>query len=800
MSFLIGGFRLGGGLEQDTVCLSSPGALLKGIRALPQPDALHRAFAAAVVAAWIALLTVTLVVLARPFGSSGDVAVVDVTQMGFAFAAASGCAVGAMRTGDRLRWAWVYLMLACASWGVGQTIWTAYEVWLGRETPFPSIADIGFLGFVPAAVAAIWLLPSRSGAGDNRRRLLDGLTVTCAIALISWSTVLGPMVRAGGASGLALVVSLAYPVSDILLLTAALLALAQGSRRRASLVLVGLGMCAMALSDGAFAYLTTTGSFASVSLVDVGWCVAFALIGLGGLAHGEAEQVSPADRDVVPAGILPYAVLVVAAVLVLSQYLMGTAVDGVSVGLSSVLVILVLTRQYSTLHDNQVLVRTITTRESELRHRAFYDELTGLANRALFINRVTHALELHERDQRPVSVAFVDLDGFKGVNDTLGHAAGDEILALVAQRLRGVVRAADTLARLGGDEFALLMEHGDEPATVARAIVETLRSPFHWHGRFVAMSASVGVATVDSDVATLGADDLLSRADVAMYAVKRSGRNDFREYTHDLRLAEGDDMLMRQSLAEALRSRQVRAVYQPIVNVPTGEVVGYEALARWRHEGADVPPDVFVAVAERAGLISTLTSLMLDHACAQLARWSSELGHSRLLVGVNISAQELADPSLPQRVMAALETHGLVAQQLVLEITESALVADPDAAHEMLTSLSRLGVSFSLDDFGSGFNGFTQLIGVPLRSVKLDQTFIAGIDTDPSSRSLLEGVMLLMRHLGLRVVGEGVERPEQLKVLRAVGCHAVQGYLLGRPQEASEIDACSPLAPVGSLL
>ncbi|MEO6143940.1 MAG: hypothetical protein ABIP19_08185, partial [Dermatophilaceae bacterium] len=203
-----------------------------------QSDALPRDLQLAAVAAAVALLAISVVVLARPFGSSGDVAVVDVTQMGFAFAGAAGCAVGAARTRGRLRWAWVYLMLASASWGAGQTIWTMYEVWWGRETPFPSVADIGFLGFVPPAVVAIWLLPTRSGAGDNRRRLLDGLTVTCSVALISWYIVLGPMVRADDGSGFALAVSVAYPVSDILLLTVALLALAQGSRRRAPLILV----------------------------------------------------------------------------------------------------------------------------------------------------------------------------------------------------------------------------------------------------------------------------------------------------------------------------------------------------------------------------------------------------------------------------------------------------------------------------------------------------------------------------------------------------------------------------------
>ena len=751
--------------------------------------AVPRSLAAAALVVSSALLAMTVVVLTRPFGPTGDVAVVDVGEILFAFAGAAGCAVSVSRTRSRLRWAWGWLLVACASWGAGQAIWTLYEVGLGRETPFPSLADVGFLGFAAAAVPAIWLLPSRAGAGDNRRRLLDGLTVACAIALISWAMVLGPTVRAGGESRFALAVSAAYPISDILMLTVALLALAQGSRQRTSLLLVSLGLCAMALSDGAFAYLTTIGSFATVSLVDVGWCLAFALIGFGGLIRSEAEDVGPADRAVaVPASALPYVPPAVAAIVVLTQYVGGRGLDTVSVALASLLVGLVLARQYATVRDNQGLARTITRREAELRHQAFHDGLTGLANRALFTDRVTHALELRRRDQHPISVAFVDLDGFKGINDMLGHAGGDELLVRVAERLRGAVRPADTLARLGGDEFALLMEHSHEPAVVARTLVEALRAPFQVHGRSVAVSASVGVASTGLDGTTVRTEDLLSRADIAMYAVKRSGRNDFRLHTADLRLAEVDDLELRQALAEALRSRRIRAVFQPIVDPRTGALIGYEALARWRHEGADLPPDVFVPVAERVGLVATLTSLMLDHACAQLARWSAELGSSTLAVSVNVSAQELGDPSLPQRVLTALERHGVRASQLTLEITESALIGDPDAAHAVLASLRGLGVAIALDDFGTGYNGFAQLIGVPLDSVKLDHGFLADIDTNPSNRRLLEGVISLMHHLGLRVVGEGVERPEQLEVLRSLGCDAVQGYLLGRPAEPTTID------------
>ncbi len=761
-----------------------------------ETTALPRGFVAAAGTLAVALLALSVVIFARPFGTAGDVAAVDLIETGFPLAGAAGCAVAVSRNNGRLRRAWVCLMLACASWGVGQAIWTVYEVGLGHETPFPSLADVGYLGFAVAAVPALWLLPSRSHAGDNRRRLLDGLTAACAVTLISWATVLGPAVRAGGQSRFALAVSVAYPISDILILTVALLALAQGSRHRVSLIVVSLGMCAMAVSDGGFAYLAALDAYAAGSPVDLGWSIAFVAFALGGMLSSEPDEVSRGDgRTVVSASVLPYVPVAVAAVVVLSHYIVNGTFDSGSVTLTCVLVALVLARQYATVRDNQVLTRTLTLREAELRHRAFHDGLTGLANRTLFTDRVAHALELHLRDRRPVSVAFIDLDGFKGINDTLGHAAGDEILVQVAERLRLAVRGADTLARFGGDEFALLMEHGHNPAVVARTLVDSLRAPFDLRGRSVAVSASVGVASVRDDEPGTSVQNLLSRADVAMYAVKRSGRNNFRLHTPDLRLAMVDDLELSQALAEALAAGAIRAEFQPIVNLRTGSLIGYEALARWTHQGQQIPPEVFVPVAERVGLVATLTSLMLDHACAQLEQWSTELGFSALTVSVNVSRQELGDASLPQRVLSALDTHRLSADRLTLEVTESALVRDPAAAHAAFATLRELGVSISLDDFGTGYSGFAQLIGVPMDSVKLDQRFIAEIDTDPYSKRLLEGVISLTHHLGLRVIAEGVERPEQLDVLRALDCDEVQGFLVGRPLDARNLDALTGAAP-----
>ncbi|HEY8720658.1 bifunctional diguanylate cyclase/phosphodiesterase [Pengzhenrongella sp.] len=743
------------------------------------------------VTAGAALLVMLTVILAQPFGAAIDVAVVDIMELGFAFAGAAGCAFGVARTGGRLRRAFACLLLACTSWGIGQLIWTVYEVGLGRETPFPSLADLGYLGFVPAAVAAIWLLPSHARAGDRRRHVLSGLTVGAAVTLISWSTVLGPTVQAGADSPFSLAVSMAYPISDIVLVTVALLALAQGSAHRVPLLLVTLGMCAMAISDGAFAFLIAIHDFSTAGLVDLGWCLAFTLIGLGGLVSREAEHVRVVERSVVAASALPYVPLVVAAVVVLVRYFAAGSFDRVSAVLTTVLVVLVLARQYATVRDNQMLARTITRREAELRHQAFHDGLTGLANRALFTDRVEHALELHRRDHHPVSVAFLDLDGFKGVNDLLGHAAGDELLVRVAERLRGAVRSADTVARFGGDEFALLMEHGDEPAAVAHGLVEALQAPFYLDGRSVAVSASIGVAIAgaDADGALVRTEDLLGRADIAMYAVKRSGRNNFLVHTSNLRLAEVDDMAMRQALGDALSEGRIRAALQPIVDLRTDAVVGVESLARWTHDGAQVPPNVFIPVAERGGLISSVTSLMLDHACRQLAHWSTDPGRAALTVSVNVSAQEVGDPSLTERVRSALERHGVPANLLILEITESALIAEPDAARAVLTSVHDLGVSIWLDDFGTGYNGFAQLIGVPLDSVKLDQSFVADLDSDPRTRHLLDGVITLLHHLGVRVVAEGVERPDQLEALRELGCDAAQGYLLGRPMDVTNVDA-----------
>ncbi|RKS79901.1 diguanylate cyclase (GGDEF)-like protein [Motilibacter peucedani] len=750
----------------------------------------------------LAVLATVAVVGTGADGADARRWTVDLAEVALAFLAARTCA-GRARHGATTteRWGWRMLSLGCASWGCGQGLWSWFELALGHETPFPSLADAGFLGFPPAVVTGLWLLRARETVGNRTRSVLDGLAVACAIGLVSWTTSLGAVFHAGGDSTLTAVVSLAYPAGDVVVLTMAVVAMSAERRRTAVLTLVSLGAVAMALSDSVFAYETATESFAT-GVTDLGWCAAFALLAVAGLDRSTPAPAAPAtgSRPVRP---LPYLVLALAGAVVLVQYAVGHRFDAVSFWVGTLLVGLVLVRQWTAAHENSRLLGLLEEREAQLRHRAFHDDLTGLSNRAVFSERVAHALALAERTSLPLTVGFLDLDGFKGVNDRFGHAAGDELLVHVARLLERVLRRSDTLARLGGDEFAVLLEACDrvEAAAVAAAVLEALRAPVALRGSTVAVSASIGMATWAPSGGSAGdelpsADALLRRADLAMYDVKRHGKNGVRLHDPALRSDDADDLTLHAALADALERREVRAVFQPVLALADDRVAAFEVLARWDHDGRAVPPPVFVGVAERTGLSSALTSLMLDLACAQLARWRSGPLGTDAMVAVNVTPAELRDPALPQRVLATLRSHGVPPHQLVLEVTESGILRDLDRTREVMAELRGHGIAFSLDDFGTGYSSLAQLLSIPLDSVKVDKLFVEDIDRDPTRLQFLESVIALAASAGLRVVAEGVERAGQLEVLRRIGCTWGQGYLLGRPVPADELPAL-PAAVTG---
>ncbi|MCU1587008.1 MAG: hypothetical protein JWN31_501, partial [Frankiales bacterium] len=450
--------------------------------------------------------------------------------------------------------------------------------------------------------------------------------------------------------------------------------------------------------------------------------------------------------------------------------------------------LLVLARQYLTVRDNQLLVLALARREAELRHQVFHDRLTGLANRGLYVDRVAHALELHRRDKRSLSICFLDLDGFKAVNDTRGHAAGDELLRQVAHRFHGVLSEADTLARLGGDEFAVLLEEGPPAIEVARGMLASLTRPFLLGGKEVSVFASIGVATVEPDDETPTVDELLRRADVAMYVVKRRGKADVQLFTPDLHLDEIDDSALGTSLGGALRNHDIAVAYQPIVDLATGQVHTVEALARWVHDGRPVSPEVFVPVAERLGLVSELFHEVLHDACRELARWSCLPGGGRVRASVNLSPRQLSSPSLVEVVVEALAEHGLRGERLVLEITETDGLTDSAAIRGVCSELRSLGIRLSVDDFGIGLSSLARLRDLPVDEVKIDRSFITGVDSDAGARRFVRGVLAFAGEFGLQVVAEGVEREPEREALTELGCHRGQGFLFSRPVPAHEID------------
>jgi diguanylate cyclase (GGDEF)-like protein/PAS domain S-box-containing protein len=424
--------------------------------------------------------------------------------------------------------------------------------------------------------------------------------------------------------------------------------------------------------------------------------------------------------------------------------------------------------------------------EEQLRHQAFHDALTGLANRALFTNRVEHALVLRSQQRRAeVAVLFLDLDDFKGVNDTLGHAAGDTLLRGVGVRLRDALSPSFTVARLGGDEFAVLIEEIAGPASAvdaAERIVAELQTPFELEGREVFVSASVGIA-----LGTV-ADDLLRAADVAMYRAKASGKAQYVMYAPTM----AEDLTGRLELvAELRRARRDEFVihYQPLVDLESNAVVGVEALLRWAHPTRGLlPPGDFIPLAEETGKIVELGAWVLGEACAQVARWRAETpGAAMLSLNVNVSTRQVRPGVLVECVRTALAESGLPPEALTLELTESVLARRHEELRAVLADVAALGVRLALDDFGTGYSSLTSLERLPLSRVKLDRSVLAEVDSNPRAASIASSIIALCRSLGLQVTIEGLERTSQLDFLSACGDVSVQGYLVARPADASEI-------------
>ncbi|MER7845078.1 EAL domain-containing protein [Kitasatospora sp. NPDC096077] len=431
--------------------------------------------------------------------------------------------------------------------------------------------------------------------------------------------------------------------------------------------------------------------------------------------------------------------------------------------------------------------------ERELTHRAFHDSLTGLANRVLFQDRVGHALSRGERSGAVTGVLFIDLDDFKMVNDTQGHAVGDELLVAVSLRVSTALRSSDTAARLGGDEFAVLVEDALCPTdvdTIAGNVLAVFAEPFKLSAGAVRVSASIGVATTEDSV---DATELLSHADLALYSAKAAGRRQWCHYRPALQAGLVERHELNENLDSALAESAFQLYYQPIVDLRTGDLVAFEALVRWPHDRRGmVLPDEFIALAEESGQIVPLGAWVLERAAEEAAAWHAASSAARraagrppLRVNVNVSARQFRDAGFVDVVRHALDTSGIDPRTLVLELTESVLIRRDDRLRADMATLGDLGIGLAIDDFGTGYSSLSYLREFPISLLKIDKSFIDGLGLSPQQYALVEGITRIAETLGVQVIAEGIEHPDQRDLLAAMGCPLGQGYLFAHPMDGA---------------
>ncbi|NMX90141.1 MULTISPECIES: phosphodiesterase DibA [unclassified Pseudomonas] len=434
-------------------------------------------------------------------------------------------------------------------------------------------------------------------------------------------------------------------------------------------------------------------------------------------------------------------------------------------------------------------ISAIKHSERELAHLAHHDPLTDLPNRLLFTDRAEQALASAQIHKRGCALLMLDLDHFKIINDSLGHNVGDQLLKAVGERLQGLFGPGVTLARLGGDEFAVLAESCPQvvqAAALAQRIIDSMKLPFVFDGHQLFVSVSIGISLFPSDA--LSAEQLLRNADSALFKAKSSGREGFALYTEELTAHAQNRIEVGNELRRALDQQELRVYYQPVHDLQTSQMIGVEALVRWQHpQRGLVPPAEFIPIAERTGLIAEIDAWVMDQACRQMCQWLDE-GKTLSFLAVNVSSRLFARRELYEQVAKVLHDTGLDPAKLELEVTESAVMDDPEVALEQLHRLRELGLSLAIDDFGTGYSSLLRLKRLPVQKLKIDQGFVAGLPWDEDDAAIVRVVIALAQSMGMQVQAEGIEQMEQARFLLNHQCDLGQGYWFGRPMLAADID------------
>ena len=649
--------------------------------------------------------------------------------------------------------------------GVGLLVFSAGNFYgslvVGDADIYPSPADGMWLSFYVAVYVAIVVLVRSRIAGFHPSTWLDGAVSGFGAAALVVAFALGPVLANTEGKLSVVATNLSYPTVEILLIIF-LVAAGTATRNRSwSWWLLTGGLVVFCAADVTFLFEQSSGTYKEGGLLDVSWPFAVALIGLAACASSDRTIETTESRQ---GFVVPWTFTATSVVLLV--YGQGGGLSPVAAGLAVVAIGLAAARTVLTVREVKSL--------AESRREARTDDLTGLGNRRAF----TEQLEAALADASSMAVMMFDLDGFKEINDSLGHDLGDELLRQVASRFSRVF-AGGAISRLGGDEFGAFVTAAQPEHAVATAerALATLDEPFTLGDMNLRVGASVGIAL--SPLHGRRRSELMRCADIAMYHAKRAhGSVTVYEARFDPNTV--DRLRIIDELRGAISDRQLELDYQPTVELATGQIHGVEALVRWRRaDGTLWQPDSFITIAEDAGLINQLTRAILEQAIVFIAELNNE--HPGVRLSVNISGRDLLDENLPLYIRTLLNANDVRADQLTLEITETALVADLDLARRSTVALRALGVRISVDDFGVGYSSMAELIGLTVDELKIDKTFVTKLDTDYRLEAIVRATIELGRALNLNVVAEGVETLAAFKVLERLGCATAQGYHIARP-------------------
>ena len=685
---------------------------------------------------------------------------------------------------------WLFIAAGQLMFVTGDTLWTWMEA-IG-ESPFPSIADVAYIAGYPLFGIGFALAIRLRVRGGDRAGLLDGWILASASALVGWVLLVRPVLD-DSLDTLALAISAAYPLGDLILIGVAIGLVATPGSRSPAFVLLVAGVVLQFGVDVAYAFQVADETYVAGSLIDAGWLVAYAVTGVAALHESMREVAAPHPVSVAWLGRLRMAFLTIAmltgpglVLLVDMRWESDVPVLAVGSGVLSLLVLVRLGGVVRALARDNAVRRKL---EDELSYRAAHDPLTGLANRRRFVDRLEILLAANPGGR--LSVLFLDLDDFKTVNDTAGHTVGDQLLAVVGARLRGHLREGDLAARLGGDEFGILLDGSDVPAAmlVAQRLLAAMNEPVTLDGLTTTIRTSIGI--VDGSRPDATGPELLRDADIAMYAAKASGKGRFAVYAPEMRATVIDRLQLEEDLGAAIQLRQLHLEFEPILELDGGRLRAAEALVRWEHPvRGTLQPDQFIPLAEETGHIVDVGRWVIRTACRQLARWREHL-EPELVMTVNVSARQLADAGLVDDVAGALAAHHLPPESLVVEVTESALLTDGDDALANLTALREMGIRIAIDDFGTGYSSLSYLGRLPVDILKIDRAFVSRLDDEAEERPLAAMVVRLGETLGLETIAEGIETPQQLAALRRLGCELGQGFLFARPASAEVFEAAA---------